>query len=389
MGGGGKVGQWVTPRREAHFLSALTSADLRVLMACCGSVSVLGGVQVEGSTPVYLPVSFRLLNADLAFLLQEANQDLMRNSSLQERTQAFLVQRARQTPVVAVSYGPWSLRQALPPHLLQPGGAATPTALPLTFSWTVQAFIIREQIHPSWPRVQVLFYLAGRRWGHDGPAQLPCVVVSAFHETQEVRGACRLEAPLGLCLAQLQPLASWFRPSSIRPGRHRVREPGQGTPVELYYQLQPTGGGGAACSSPDSGPAEGGSAGPPPMQHIGSIRLLQPLTEVKLDQNFLVMVPSAAARQGETLAAFLAYGHAHGPSTQVQTFSLRWVCADLRSALAPGSAHPPPPASHDHKVIRLRICLFNQTAHSRSSVAMTTECYGLRPLAAVFRSFVC
>ncbi|CAF90879.1 unnamed protein product, partial [Tetraodon nigroviridis] len=239
--------------------------------------------------PVYLPVTYRILNAEAAFFLQEANQDVMRNASLQARTEAFFIQQAWQTPVLALEAAGVHHQAAGPPQLAQGPGALLP-------GW--------QEVGPQRTRA----------------AQLPCVALVAFHETQEVRGGCRLEGPLGLCVAQLQPLAAWFGPPSVRPGRQGVPEPGRGTSVELYYLLQPPEEGGGACSlaaSPQEQP-RAGLAGQAPMQRIGSIRLLQPLVEQKLDQHFVVMVPSEAAGQGETLAAFLAA--AAGAS--VQAFSL-------------------------------------------------------------------
>ncbi|CAB1446057.1 unnamed protein product [Pleuronectes platessa] len=226
---------------------------------------ILEGLQRYGPTPIYLPVSYRILNAESAFFLQEANQDLMRNSSLQARTESFFIHQARQMPFVNASYGPLSVQQPVPLELLQttPGSfntasvtsSSVPTAAaasPLfTFNWKVHTYIISESIHPSWPKVQVLFYVAGRDWDdYSAIHKLPCVRMFAFHETQEVRGTCRLKGELGICVAELEPLASWFSPPTVRPGRQRVPEQAQGTPVELYYMLQTSDNG--DCSSEDS-----------------------------------------------------------------------------------------------------------------------------------------
>uniref|UniRef100_A0A8C9YES1 Transmembrane protein 132C n=1 Tax=Sander lucioperca TaxID=283035 RepID=A0A8C9YES1_SANLU len=271
------------------------------------SKGILDGLQRYGPTPIYLPVSYRILNAESAFFLQEANQDLMRNSSLQARTESFFIHQARQMPFVNASYGPLSVQQPVPMELLQtlPGPFNTPS-----FSSTSV-----ESIHPSWPKVQVLFYIAGRDWGdYSAIHKLPCVRMFAFHETQEVRGTCRLKGELGICVAELEPLASWFSLPTVRPGRQRVSEQAQGTPVELYYMVQTTVSG--DCSSEDS--RKGGSvrpdqqrpmgyfAGHTPMQRIGSVRLFQPLSELKLDNNFVVMAPSKPIRQRETVSTFLA-----------------------------------------------------------------------------------
>uniref|UniRef100_A0A8C9YEF7 Transmembrane protein 132C n=1 Tax=Sander lucioperca TaxID=283035 RepID=A0A8C9YEF7_SANLU len=291
----------------------ISSLSFSLFVSVVDSKGILDGLQRYGPTPIYLPVSYRILNAESAFFLQEANQDLMRNSSLQARTESFFIHQARQMPFVNASYGPLSVQQPVPMELLQtlPGPFNTPS-----FSSTsVHTYIISESIHPSWPKVQVLFYIAGRDWGdYSAIHKLPCVRMFAFHETQEVRGTCRLKGELGICVAELEPLASWFSLPTVRPGRQRVSEQAQGTPVELYYMVQTTVSG--DCSSEDS--RKGGSvrpdqqrpmgyfAGHTPMQRIGSVRLFQPLSELKLDNNFVVMAPSKPIRQRETVSTFLA-----------------------------------------------------------------------------------
>ncbi|TKS84642.1 Transmembrane protein 132C [Collichthys lucidus] len=99
---------------------------------------ILEGLQRYGPTPIYLPVSYRILNAESAFFLQEANQDLMRNSSLQARTESFFVHQARQMPFVNATYGPLSVQQPVPLELLQ--------TLPGPFNAPVLYFIINATI---------------------------------------------------------------------------------------------------------------------------------------------------------------------------------------------------------------------------------------------------
>ncbi|KAM7369152.1 hypothetical protein PAMP_013445 [Pampus punctatissimus] len=319
----------------------------------------LEGLQRYGPMPIYLPVSYRILNAESAFFLQEANQDLMRNSSLQARTESFFIHQARQMPFVNASYGPLSVQQPVPLEMLQtlPGPFNTPTFTsssastsaslsPLfTFNWKVHTYIISERIHPSWPKVQVLFYIAGRDWDdYSAIHKLPCVRMFAFHETQEVRGTCRLKGELGICVAELEPLASWFSPPTVRPGRQRFSEQAQGTPVELYYMVQTTDSG--DCSSEDSRKGSsvrkdqqrpmGYFAGHTPMQRIGSVRLFQPLSELKLDNNFVVMVPSKPIRQRETVSTFLALS----TLSPVQIFTLRVKLRDGVAFLGARASNP-------------------------------------------------
>ncbi|KAG7251548.1 hypothetical protein CRUP_026671 [Coryphaenoides rupestris] len=303
---------------------------------------ILDGLQRYGPTPIYLPVSYHIYNAESAFFLREANQELMRNSSLQARTESFFIQRARHMPSINASYGPLSAQHSIPLELLQPspGPFTSPSSGeapgPFTYNWKVNTYIISERIHPSWPKVQVLFYIAGRDWDdYTAIDKLPCVHMFAFHETQEVRGSCQLRGELGICVAELEPLVSWFSPPTVRPGRQRTSEQALGTPVELYYMVQSADSG--DCSSEDThrgashGPSSsadqqhrrqgpmGYFAGPTPMQRIGSVRLFQPLSELKLDNDFVVMVPSKPIRQRETVSTFLALSML----STVQIFTLR------------------------------------------------------------------
>ncbi|XP_010786270.1 transmembrane protein 132C-like [Notothenia coriiceps] len=319
------------PRRDMGLFLCVGITALLFLCTVVDSKVILEGLQRYGPTPIYLPVNYQIFNAESAFFLQEANQDLMRNSSLQARTESFFIHQARQMPFVNASYGPLSVQQPVPLDLLQtlPGPFNPPTfdtssaptsasssSPPLfTFNWKVHTYIISDRIHPSWPKVQVLFYIAGRDWDdYSAIHKLPCVRMFAFHETQEVRGTCRLKGELGICVAELEPLASWFSLPTVRPGRQRVSEQAQGTPVELYYMVQTTGNGDCNLEDsrkgssvrPDQQRPMGYYAGHTPMQRIGSVRLFQPLSELKLDNNFVVMSPSKPIRQRETVSTFLA-----------------------------------------------------------------------------------
>ncbi|XP_042603639.1 transmembrane protein 132C-like [Cyprinus carpio] len=333
----------------------LSPAGLILFMLCrvIDSRMLMEGLQRFGAIPTYLPVRYQVLNAESAFFLKEANQDIMRNSSLQVRTELFFIQQARKTPSVNASYGPLYVEQPVPVELLGPGlfndpSSTSPssTSSPLfSFNWKVQTFIISERIHPSWPKVQVLFYVVGRDWDdYSAVDKLPCVRMFAFHETQEVRGTCRLKGELGLCVAELEPLPSWFSPPSVIPGRQRSPELVEGTPVELYYMLQSTDTG--ECSSEDSrktnsirtgqlGPA-GYFSGPTPMRRIGSVRLFQPLSELRLDSNFVVMVPSRPIRQRETVSAFLAVS----TLSSVEIFTLRVKLKDGVAFLGARATNP-------------------------------------------------
>ncbi|XP_005729684.1 transmembrane protein 132C [Pundamilia nyererei] len=318
---------FLTAQRNMLHILALQSVVLLLGVTDC---RVLEGLQRYSSIPTYLPVNYQLLNADLGFFLKEANQDFMRNSTLVSRTEPFFIYQARSLPSVNASYGPLSVEQPVPLELLQSPGTFPASSL-FTFNWKVQTFIMNSRIHLTKPKVQVLFYVAGRDWDdYSAIDKLPCVHMFAFHETQEVRGTCQLRGELGLCVAELEPLASWFSPPSVVPGRQRNHEVSEGTPVELYYVLQSTD---AGCHSDESRKdnfirtsQEGlfGSYTSTPLRRIGGVRLYQnptepPLAEHRLDNNFMVLVPATPMRQRETGSAFITMS-AYSP---VEMFTLR------------------------------------------------------------------
>ncbi|XP_076127404.1 transmembrane protein 132C [Alosa pseudoharengus] len=360
------------------------------------SLSVADGRLLDGlphfpPPPSYLPVNFTLLHADSAFFLKEANQDIMRNSSLLSRTEPFVVFRARRTPLVNATYGPLSVSQPVAMELLQPSGSVFPSSSsssstsssssssssssPLfTFNWEVQTFIISERVYLRRPRVQVLFYVSGRDWDdYSTVGRLPCVRLSAFHETQEARGVCQLAGDLGLCVAELEPLPGWFSPPSVVPGRQRASsDPSEGTPVELYYRLlepSPEGGCGGLGGAEDSGarrrahrpgPVGGRGGFGTPMRRIGKVRLHRApaapqLAERRLDGNFAVLVPSEPVRQREAVSAFIATA----PYSPVEAFTLR---VKLKEGFAFLGARPSNPTlwmvsqdvrSEGHRVVTL------------------------------------
>ncbi|XP_053725728.1 transmembrane protein 132C isoform X1 [Synchiropus splendidus] len=307
------------------------SENIRVLLEQEADCRGLDGLQRYSPLPTYLPVNYKVLNADLAFFLKESNQDFMRNSSLMSRTESFFIYQSRSLPVVNSSYGPLSVQQPVPLELLQSPGTF-PTSSLFTFNWKVQTFIMNTKIHLAKPKVQVLFYVVGRDWDdYSAIDKLPCVHMYAFHETQEVRGTCQLKGELGLCVAELEPLASWFSPPSVVPGRQRNLDVTEGTPVELYYMLQSTEAG--ECHSEEArkdsfvrSSQEGlfGSFTSTPLRRIGGVRLYQnpippQLAEHRLDNNFIVLVPETPMRQRETVSAFISVT-ARSP---VELFTLR------------------------------------------------------------------
>ncbi|RMC05708.1 hypothetical protein DUI87_17251 [Hirundo rustica rustica] len=276
------------------------------------SRGILESIQRFSLLPTYLPVTYRIHNADVSFFLKEANQDIMRNSSLQSRVESFLIYKSKSPPVLNASYGPFSVEQAVPQDLMlssNPFGSTNK----FSFDWKLQAYILSTKIYLSKPRVQVLFYIVGRDWDEYSPVErLPCLRVFAFRETREVRGSCRLRGDLGLCVAQLELLPSWFNPPTVLTGRKRQMDRSEGSPVELYYSIQ-AGDERGECAKEDVRKSNGIRSGRndidesgPPLQRIGSVFLYQTraapsLTEMRLDNNIVIQYAPKTVKQGDIL----------------------------------------------------------------------------------------
>ncbi|NXH03630.1 T132D protein, partial [Loxia leucoptera] len=276
------------------------------------SRGILESIQRFSLLPTYLPVTYRIHNADVSFFLKEANQDIMRNSSLQSRVESFLIYKSKSPPVLNASYGPFSIEQPVPQDLMlssNPFGSANK----FTYNWKLQAYIMSTKIYLSKPRVQVLFYIVGRDWDEYSPAErLPCLRVFAFRETREVRGSCRLRGDLGLCVAQLELLPSWFNPPTVVAGRKKQLERSEGSPVELYYSIQ-AGDERGECAKEDVRKSNGIRSGRndidesgPPLQRIGSVFLYQTraapsLTAMRLDNNIVIQYAPKTVKQGDVL----------------------------------------------------------------------------------------
>uniref|UniRef100_A0A8C9Q1W2 Transmembrane protein 132D n=1 Tax=Spermophilus dauricus TaxID=99837 RepID=A0A8C9Q1W2_SPEDA len=233
---------------------------------------ILESTQRFSLLPTYLPVTYHIHHADVSFFLKEANQDIMRNSSLQSRVESFLVYKSKGLPVLNASYGPFSMEQVVPQDLLLPSNPFGFTSK-FSLNWKLKSYILRDKIYLSRPKVQILFYIVGRDWDdHRAAERLPCLRVFAFRET---------------------------------------REP-EGSPVELYYTVQP-GGERGDCTREDSRNSNGARTGhndmdesAPPLHRIGSVFLYQThssptLRELRLDSNVAVHYVPTTVRQGAVL----------------------------------------------------------------------------------------
>ncbi|XP_066834992.1 transmembrane protein 132D isoform X2 [Anser cygnoides] len=321
-----------------HLLSPLLLSLAAVFSKVTESRGILESIQRFSLLPTYLPVTYRIHNADVSFFLKEANQDIMRNSSLQSRVESFLIYKSKRPPVLNASYGPFSIEQVVPQDLMlssNPFGSTNK----FSFNWKLKAFIMSNKIYPSKPKVQVLFYIVGRDWDdYSTTERLPCLRVFAFRETREVRGSCRLQGDLGLCVAELELLASWFNPPTVVAGRKKPMDHSQGSPVELYYAIQP-GDEKGECTKEDVRKSNGIRPGRndidesgPPLQRIGSVFLYQThagpsLNEIRLDNNIAIRYAPKTVKQGDilTFLVFIAKNStedqftlsADGPSSEI------------------------------------------------------------------------
>lgn len=276
----------------------------------------MDNAQRFSSLPPYLPVSFRVLRAETAFFLREANPDPLRNASLQSRTESFFTYKAEQPPILNVSYGPYSAEKVMPLDLMLNPNFLGPTNK-FPFDWRLKAYILQEKVYPSHPKVQVLFHIVGRDWDNHRDEKLPCLRIFAFRDTRdtrEVRGSCRLGGALGLCVAQLEMLPGWFNPPPVVSGRRRPTEQSEGSPVELYYAVQPgdergdcTGGDTRKDNAIRPG-KDGQEDRTSHLQKIGSISLYRTqdstqLSELRLDGNVVIWLPSQPVKQGDIVTA--------------------------------------------------------------------------------------
>ncbi|TRY55643.1 hypothetical protein DNTS_008840, partial [Danionella cerebrum] len=262
----------------------------------------------SSSLPTYLPVSCQLQGAESSFFLREATQEVMRNGSLQTRSEPLFLHLpdAGPAPLLSVncSYGNLTAEAPVPPELLH---GALPrsfhTSTHITLGWKVRAHLVSKKIAVDRPQIQVMFYLAGRRWEDvDPPAELlPCVRVVGIRDPGEgsVSTACRMEGNLGICVAQLGIPMSWF---NAPPPRRRGQEP---VPimVELHYSVLPPEALGKECAGSME---QGKSVGEGDMQRIGIVTLSAEESKahrnrLRLDGDVEILVPPSPVKQGQTV----------------------------------------------------------------------------------------
>ncbi|CAJ1069184.1 transmembrane protein 132C [Xyrichtys novacula] len=340
----------------------------------------------SSALPTYLPVQCQLSGAESAFFLREANQDVMRNGSLSQRTEPFFLHQlepgvaAPQTlPSVNCSYGNMSIEQPIPVELLQgPPPHLLPTTHHVTLNWKVKGQVVVPKVGSTRPWIQILFSLVGRRWDEPDPpppALLPCVRALAIRDTSESApsAGCRLMGPSGICVVRLEIPPAWFTPPQVRKRPPEVTLPS----VDVYYSIIPVEGAGQECPAIVNEPWKGQSANIGPlgalglglggqwsplvdgglqdMQKAGSVVLtMGPVSakgeKLRLDENVEVLVPPSPVRLGKTVA----FGVYMKTDSNTEQFTLRvWfqsginflavkpsnlVAWEIKQEMAPGSS---------------------------------------------------
>ncbi|KAM9857885.1 transmembrane protein 132D [Aulostomus maculatus] len=346
----------------------------------------LSQARFSTALPTYLPVQCQLSGADSAFFLREANQDVMRNGSLSSRTEPFFlhqlepgVDAPHSLPSVNCSYGNQSVEQPIPVELLQ---GPPPHLLLLTnhvtLNWKVKGHVVVPKVGSTRPWIQVLFYLAGRRWDEADPPPsglLPCVRALAIRDTNEAApsAGCRLMGPSGICVVRLEIPLGWFTPPQVKKRPPEVTLPS----LDVYYSIIPMEGSGQECPSivnelwktPSAsfgplgglGMGLGGQWSPlvegglQDMQKVGSVVMtvgpVSPKGErLRLDENVEVLVPPSPVRLGKTVA----FGVYMKTDSNTEQFTLRvWfqsginflavkpsnlVAWEIKQEMAPGSS---------------------------------------------------
>ncbi|XP_066512969.1 transmembrane protein 132C-like isoform X1 [Hoplias malabaricus] len=282
----------------------LLLASLRTVCESRSGVMMEVVPRFSSSSLTYLPVSCQLLGTDSAsFFLREAGQDVMRNGSLQTRSETlFLQQPSGPAPLLSVncSYGNLTADAPVPPELLQGALTTANTHLANTLhlppGWKVRAHLVTTAIKAERPQAYLLFYLAGRRWDDDpDDSALPCVRVLGVRDHGEgvVSGSCRLRGSVGVCVVRLDVPGTWFSPSLAPPPRRRTQEPPPIPTVELHYTL--------------SEQCVGARAQEGDTQRIGTLTLgsVDGKLEgrrLQLDRNVHIIAPSTPVKQGQTLS---------------------------------------------------------------------------------------
>ncbi|NXI85438.1 T132A protein, partial [Rhipidura dahli] len=241
--------------------------------------------------PVFLPVELEVLGVPESYRLQRVDQDVAPNSSLHTHSETFLLLRAGSQPLVQATYPPFSTRQV--------------TGTPVSAAWAIRAVSLESSMSPAEPVARGLGSSqgAGPPWGPGPPARdLPCVTLHAHHRGRVARGTCHLQAPLGVCVVELEIPSRWFSPGSLHSHWSHRRDsdssepPERPEPAELRYSV-----------------GECGSREREAPRFLGTLELRagepERQQEVRLDEKVLLRVPSVPLRPGQRFTATIALCH--------------------------------------------------------------------------------
>uniref|UniRef100_A0A8C6Y7R5 Transmembrane protein 132B n=1 Tax=Naja naja TaxID=35670 RepID=A0A8C6Y7R5_NAJNA len=292
---------------------SLLSFLLAVVESRGGTVDSL---QRFASSPVYLPVNYHLSNTEASFFLKETNQEIVRNASLQSRTEPFLVYKTTRLPVLNATYGPFAVEQIMPPSLwLTSPLFSFPDRF--TFHWKLQSRILDSSVYSNRPKVQVLFYVAGKDWEDHDPAEiLPCVQLVASREDRVVVGNCWLKGHLGLCVAELEFPPAWFNAELSTPltplssEYQEMEDSWEEITVDLFYWMYAAVEEDCPSGDPDlesflrpggQDEAQGPMAS---LERVGSV-ILYPTpgklkkSSLRLDNNLVLCLPLGPVKEGD------------------------------------------------------------------------------------------
>ncbi|NXK87652.1 T132A protein, partial [Formicarius rufipectus] len=266
--------------------------------------------------PVFLPAELEVLGVPEYYRLQRVDQDVPPNSSLHSRSETFLLLRHHAGPraLLQATYPPFSTRQVKgtpwdhPGMLPVPEVSWAPNTIPLSLqeipmesppgsaSWAVRAVSLESSVSPAEPVARVLFHL--HDWDHPRAQDLPCITLHAHHRGRVARGTCHLQAPLGVCVVELEIPARWFLPGSHRSRR---RDGDTASPPE---PPEPPG----AAELRYSVGGECGKGEAPRFLGMLELRAGEPerRQEVRLDEKVLLSVPDATLRPGQRFRAIIA-----------------------------------------------------------------------------------
>ncbi|KAM7035240.1 transmembrane protein 132A isoform 2-T2 [Acridotheres tristis] len=143
---------------------------------------------------------------------------------------------------------------------------------------------------------------SSREWDYSRARDLPCVTLHAHHRGRVVRGTCHLQAPLGVCVVELEIPPRWFSLGSLHSHRSHRRDSKplepleRPEPAELHYSV---------------GECAGQEQEAPRFLGMLELRAGEPerRQEVRLDEKVLLRVPNVPLRPGQHFTATIALRH--------------------------------------------------------------------------------